>query len=83
MEQEPEEKSSADLSPSAIEKKNPGSIMPDAIIIVIILLFFIFSFYFIYVSLSAVLLFISFISHRFILYILIIFIVKRFSPFLC
>ena len=61
IEQEAEEKSSADLSPSAIpKKKNPGSIMPDAIIIVIILLFFIFSFYFICVSLSA-----SFTFHKF------------------
>ena len=42
IEQEPEERSSADLSPSAIPKKTPGSIMPDAIIIVIILLFFLF-----------------------------------------
>ena len=85
IEQEPEERSSADLSPSAIPKKKKPRLHHARCYYYCyyITVFFIFSFYFIHVSLSAVLLFISFIYHRFILCILIIFIVKRFWPFLC
>ena len=67
IEQEPEEKSSADLNPSAVEKTPQAPSCQMLLLLLLCYCFFFFSFYFIYVSLSVFLLFISFIYHRFIL----------------